>query len=68
MCRDLGAQSCGPFQLNKDGLVVTANGDSLEPAITIPAQSQSITIARLWDMIPIVECSPIPRAIRLRVS
>lgn len=36
----------GSFQLNKDGLLVTANGDSIEPAITIPAQSQSITIAQ----------------------
>ncbi len=36
----------GSFQLNKDGLIVTANGDPIEPAITIPAQSQSITIAQ----------------------
>jgi flagellar basal-body rod protein FlgG len=35
----------GQFQLNKDGQVVTANGDTLEPAITIPAQAQAITVA-----------------------
>jgi flagellar basal-body rod protein FlgG len=35
----------GQFQLNKDGQVVTSNGDTLEPAITIPAQAQAITIA-----------------------
>ena len=35
----------GNFQLDKDGNVVTATGDPLEPQITIPAQSQSITIA-----------------------
>jgi flagellar basal-body rod protein FlgG len=35
----------GGFQLDRDGNVVTANGDPLEPQITIPAQSQSITIA-----------------------
>lgn len=36
----------GSFQLNKDGLMVTPTGDPVEPAITIPAQSQSITIAQ----------------------
>ncbi len=35
----------GQFQLNKDGQVVTANGDTLEPAITLPAQAQAITVA-----------------------
>jgi len=35
----------GGFQLDRDGNVVTANGDPIEPQITIPAQSQSITIA-----------------------
>ena len=35
----------GGFQLDRDGNVVTANGDPLEPQITIPAQAQSITIA-----------------------
>jgi flagellar basal-body rod protein FlgG len=35
----------GGFQLDKDGNVVTANGNPIEPAITIPSQAQSITIA-----------------------
>src|SRR5215470_3002009 len=35
----------GSFQMNRDGAVVTANGDFLEPQITIPANAQSITIA-----------------------
>jgi len=35
----------GNFQVNAQGLVVTANGNALEPAITLPAQSQSVTIA-----------------------
>lgn len=35
----------GGFQLDKDGNVVTANGDPIEPQITIPPQAQAITIA-----------------------
>jgi len=35
----------GNFQLDRDGNLVTANGDPIEPQITIPAQSQSVTIA-----------------------
>jgi flagellar basal-body rod protein FlgG len=35
----------GGFQLDKDGNVVTANGNPIQPAITIPAPAQSITIA-----------------------
>ena len=35
----------GSFQLNKDGNIVTATGDPIEPQITIPAQAQTITIA-----------------------
>jgi flagellar basal-body rod protein FlgG len=35
----------GGFQLDKDGNVVTANGNPLQPSITIPAQAQSVTIA-----------------------
>ncbi len=35
----------GAFQLDRDGNLVTATGDALEPQITIPAQSQSVTIA-----------------------
>lgn len=35
----------GGFQLDRDGNLVTASGDPIEPQITIPAQAQSITIA-----------------------
>src|ERR1700726_3722845 len=35
----------GGFQLDRDGNLVTANGDPIEPQITIPSQAQSITIA-----------------------
>jgi flagellar basal-body rod protein FlgG len=35
----------GNFQLNNTGTVVDANGNPLQPQITIPAQAQSITIA-----------------------
>lgn len=42
---DLAYTRDGSFQLDKDGNVVTANGDLLQPQITIPAAAQSITIA-----------------------
>lgn len=35
----------GNFQVDKDGNIVTALGDPIEPQITLPAQAQSITIA-----------------------
>jgi flagellar basal-body rod protein FlgG len=35
----------GGFQLDRNGSVVTANGDPIEPAITIPSQAHSIAIA-----------------------
>ncbi len=35
----------GGFQLDKDGNLVTASGNPIEPQISIPAQAQSITIA-----------------------
>lgn len=35
----------GSFQLDKDGNIVDASGNPVEPQITIPAQAQSITIA-----------------------
>jgi flagellar basal-body rod protein FlgG len=35
----------GGFQLDRDGNIVTATGDPIEPQITIPAQAQSVTIA-----------------------
>lgn len=36
---------CGQFHVDRDGNVVTANGDPLEPQITIPPEAQSTTIA-----------------------
>ncbi len=35
----------GNFQLNNDGVLVTGDGNPIQPQITIPAQAQSITIA-----------------------
>src|SRR5580693_10189237 len=35
----------GTFQLDKDGNMVTSDGNALEPAITIPAAAQAISIA-----------------------
>jgi flagellar basal-body rod protein FlgG len=35
----------GTFQLNANGNVVDANGDLLQPSITIPAAAQTITVA-----------------------
>ena len=42
---DLAYTRSGSFQFDKNGTVVTADGDPLEPAITIPPNAQSITIA-----------------------
>jgi len=42
---ELAFTRAGQFQLDKDGNMVTANGNALEPAITIPADAQQITIA-----------------------
>jgi flagellar basal-body rod protein FlgG len=36
----------GNFQLDRDGNLVTANGDPVEPQITVNAQSQAVTIAQ----------------------
>ena len=35
----------GGFQLNRDGVIVTSDGDPLEPQITIPPEAQNVTIA-----------------------
>jgi flagellar basal-body rod protein FlgG len=42
---DLAYSRCGQFHQDRDGNIVTADGDSLEPQITIPEDAQSITIA-----------------------
>jgi flagellar basal-body rod protein FlgG len=36
----------GQFQLNRDGIMVTSDGDPLEPAITIPPEAQGVSIAQ----------------------
>jgi len=42
---ELAYTRAGTFHLDRDGNVVTADGDPLEPQITIPPEAQSITIA-----------------------
>jgi flagellar basal-body rod protein FlgG len=42
---DLAYTRAGTFHLDRDGNVVTADGDPLEPQLTIPPDAQSITIA-----------------------
>src|SRR5271169_1978007 len=42
---ETGYTRSGNFQLDRDGNVVTATGDALQPQITIPQQAQSVTIA-----------------------
>lgn len=36
----------GSFQVNSDGTLVTANGDILQPQITIPSDAVSVTVAK----------------------
>ena len=40
----LGYTRDGSFQLSNNGQLVTANGNPVQPAITVPAHTQSITI------------------------
>jgi len=42
---ELAYTRAGTFHLDRDGNLVTAHGDSLEPQITIPPEAQTITIA-----------------------
>ncbi len=42
---ELAYTRSGEFHLDRDGNVVTSDGDPLEPQITIPLQAQSITVA-----------------------
>jgi flagellar basal-body rod protein FlgG len=42
---ELAYTRCGQFHLDRDGNVVTADGDPIEPQITIPSEAQSVTIA-----------------------
>jgi flagellar basal-body rod protein FlgG len=41
---DLAFTRSGQFHLNNQGQVVTASGETLEPAITIPTEATSITV------------------------
>ena len=41
---ELAYTRSGQFHLDRDGNVVTSEGDPLEPQITIPAEAQSITV------------------------
>lgn len=42
---ELAYTRCGQFHLDRDGNVVTADGDALEPQITVPPEAQSLTVA-----------------------
>jgi flagellar basal-body rod protein FlgG len=42
---DVAYTRAGTFHLDRDGNLVTADGDALEPQITVPAEAQSVTIA-----------------------
>jgi flagellar basal-body rod protein FlgG len=43
---DLAYTRAGLFQLDRNGNMVTAEGDPIEPQITIPANAQSVTISQ----------------------
>jgi flagellar basal-body rod protein FlgG len=43
---ELAYTRAGTFQLDRDGNLVTADGDPLEPQVTVPPDAQSITIAQ----------------------
>jgi flagellar basal-body rod protein FlgG len=43
---ELAYSRAGSFQLDRNGNMVTANGDTLEPQITIPPTAQNVTIAQ----------------------
>jgi len=42
---DLAYTRAGQFQLNRDGNLVDANGNLLDPGITLPQNAQAVTIA-----------------------
>ncbi len=42
---ELAYTRAGSFHLNREGNLVTSDGDQLEPQITVPADAQSITVA-----------------------
>ena len=42
---ELAYTRAGTFHLDRDGNIVTSNGDSLEPQITLPTEAKNVTIA-----------------------
>lgn len=42
---EIAYSRAGTFHLDRDGNMVTANGDPMEPQITLPPEAQSVTIA-----------------------
>lgn len=42
---DIAYTRAGQFHLDRDGNIVTQDGNALEPQITIPAEAQSLTVA-----------------------
>jgi flagellar basal-body rod protein FlgG len=42
---ELSYTRAGQFHLDKDGAIVTSDGNALEPQVTIPADAQALTIA-----------------------
>ena len=52
----LGYSRDGQFHLDANGQIVTANGDPLQPAITVPDTAQSVTIGTC-----LLYTSPSPR-------
>jgi flagellar basal-body rod protein FlgG len=42
---ELAYTRAGTFQLDRDGNIVTSDGDTLEPQVTVPPEAQSVTIA-----------------------
>jgi flagellar basal-body rod protein FlgG len=43
---ELAYTRAGNFHLDRDGILVTPDGDPLEPQITLPPEAQSVTIAQ----------------------
>ena len=43
---DTAYTRAGQFRLDRDGNIVTVNGDMLEPQLTIPSTAQTVTIAQ----------------------
>jgi flagellar basal-body rod protein FlgG len=43
---ELAYTRAGSFHLDRDGTIVTPDGDPLEPQLTLPPEAQSLTIAR----------------------